>query len=220
MVRARVDVFRRDLEELARRMGMEDELRGIIDKLSALHLEGAAKINHSPMELVVAGYLIRRGYEVVEVEHRLSDLLVCDVYGVRGVSSIVVEVETGFTPPSNALDPTGYIRARIASKIARYSHYAGKMSIAVPPFYAPLIPRTLLKPPRERSEEELVRLKTFLDKYYRHPPVTLEELSYARLHTLMVVDVDNAVVEELDPQRYYEALAEIVEAYSNRFQHS
>ncbi len=220
MVRARVDVFRRDLEELARRMGMEDELRGIIDKLSALHLEGAAKINHSAMELVVAGYLIRRGYEVVEVEHRLSDLLVCDVYGVRGVSSIVVEVETGFTPPSNALDPTGYIRARIASKIARYSHYAGKMSIAVPPFYAPLIPRTLLKPPRERSEEELVRLKTFLDKYYRHPPVTLEELSYARLHTLMVVDVDNAVVEELDPQRYYEALAEIVEAYSNRFQHS
>ncbi len=220
MVRARVDVFRRDLEELARRMGMEDELRGIIDKLSALHLEGAAKINHSAMELVVAGYLIRRDYEVVEVEHRLSDLLVCDVYGVRGVSSIVVEVETGFTPPSNALDPTGYIRARIASKIARYSHYAGKMSIAVPPFYAPLIPRTLLKPPRERSEEELVRLKTFLDKYYRHPPVTLEELSYARLHTLMVVDVDNAVVEELDPQRYYEALAEIVEAYSNRFQPS
>lgn len=218
MVKARVDVFRRDLEELARRMGMEDELRGVIDRLSALHLEGAAKINHSAMELVVAGYLIRKGYEVVEVEHRLSDLLVCDVYGVRGVSSIVVEVETGFTPPSNALDPTSYIRARIASKIARYSHYAGKMSIAVPPFYAPLIPRTLLKPPRERSGEELVRLKAFLDRYYKHPPVSMEELFYARLHTLMVVDVDNATVEELDPQRYYEALAEIVEAYSNRFQ--
>jgi len=212
---SRVDVFRRDLEKLADRMGLLRELRGIVERLTELYSRGFVKINHSAMELVVAGHLVRSGYETIEVEHRLSELLVCDVYGVKGISSIVVEVETGFTPPSNALDPTGYIRARIASKIARYSYHAEKMALAVPPFYAPLIPKSLLKPPRQRSLVELNSLKTFLDKYYKNPPVSLEELVNARLHSIMVVNVDNGRVEEYDPQTYYEYLQHIVQEHSN-----
>ncbi len=209
-------MFRRDLETLAERMGMLEELRGIVSRLVELYKRGMVKINHSAMELVAAGHLIRRGYDIVEVEKRLSDILVCDIYGVKAESSTLIEVETGFTPPSSALSPADYIRARIASKIARYSHYADKMSLGVPPFYTPLIPSTLLKPPRTRSSRELSQVKGLLDKYYHNPPITLGEIRYARLHTLMIVDVDNGVVEEYDPPSYYEKLCSIITRYSDR----
>ncbi len=214
----RTEVFRKDLEELAEIMGLAQELHGIIDRLVELHARGMVKINHSAMELVVAGYLVRRGYEEIEVEKRLSEALVCDVYGVKAGSSVIVEVETGFTPPSNALDPTNYIRARIASKISRYSHYASKMSIGVPPFYTPLIPRVLLRPPKTRREEEIKALKGLLDQYYHNPPISIDEIRNARLHTIMIVDVDKGSVKELDPMGYYADLCSLISYYSDRDQ--
>ncbi len=210
-----IDLFRRDLAELADRMGLSSELSSVVSKLTYLYSRGLVKINHSAMEVVVAGYFVKSGYDFVDVEHELHGDLVCDVYGVKGFSSVVVEVETGFTPPSNALDPNSYLIARVSSKIARYSYYAEKMILAVPPYYTPLIPSELLKPPRDRCIDKIVKLKMLLDKYYRNPPVSIKELLNARLHGIMIIDVDSCRVEVIDPQSYYNSISCIVRRYSN-----
>jgi hypothetical protein len=69
------------------------------------------------MELICAKHLIQKGFDV-EIEHDL-DKVSCDVYGVKGFGSVIIEVETGFVPPENAVDPLTYLKARIASKITR-----------------------------------------------------------------------------------------------------
>ena len=48
----------------------------------------------------------------------MTDILVCDVFATKGDGEAIVEIETGFTPPEHALDPTSYYVARIASKIS------------------------------------------------------------------------------------------------------
>lgn len=209
--------LKNDLETLLAKMSPGPRIRAgleaVVDKLVKLHELGRVKSNHSVMEVIVAHHLLTKGYELVDVEHALDGKLVCDVFGVKGESSIVVEVETGFTPPENSLDPMMYLKTRIASKIARYSAYAEKFSLAFPPFYIPPIPRVLLKPPRERLVEELVSLKRELDRYYRNPPISLDELANARLHTLMVVDVDALRVREVDPEAYVDMIPPFYEEH-------
>ncbi|MEM0269185.1 MAG: hypothetical protein QXI51_07510, partial [Candidatus Korarchaeum sp.] len=116
-------VFRSDLRKLATRLDergvvAREKLDPLIDKLVDLHRKGLVKINHSAMEIVVAAHFIARGYEV-DVEVPIDDLK-CDLLCLKG-SKVIVEVETGYVPPEHALDPDSFCRARIASKIARYS---------------------------------------------------------------------------------------------------
>ncbi len=89
------------------------------------------KINHSILELICASNLISRGY-AVEVEKDVSNILVCDIFGKKGGGSTIIEIETGFTPPDHAMDTIDYFAARLMSKIARYSQYCGKFSLATP----------------------------------------------------------------------------------------
>lgn len=180
---------------------VKEKLVGVAEKLIDLHLRGIVKINHSVMELVCAAYLASKGYEV-DVEHPLGDPLVCDVYGSKGGGTVVVEIETGFTPPEHALDPLTYLRARIVSKVARYSAYADRFILATPKYNILEIHRALVKPPSKRTEHELEEMKALCDLYYSRPPVTLEELRNARLHSVILIEVDFANVQEFDPTEY------------------
>lgn len=180
--------------------GVEKKLRDLRNRLVSLNLKNMVKINHSAMELVCAKYLISAGYDV-DVE-RLLDSISCDIYALKGFGSLIVEVETGFIPPEHALDPLTYCKARIASKITRYSGYAEKFSLASPPHYIMQIPPTLIKPPRYRREEEIKEVKMLCDLYYRNPPVSLEEIKNARLHTIYILDVDKVEIKEIDPSEY------------------
>jgi hypothetical protein len=101
---------------------LQPKLAELEDRLKQLRDKNLLKINHSVLELVVAKHLILSGYEV-QLEHELDSGLTCDVWAEKGLGSCIVEVETGYVPPSHALDPVDYIKARIASKIARYSNY-------------------------------------------------------------------------------------------------
>ena len=196
-------IFRSDLEKLAERISARDvplgRLSPLIQKLTDLYEQGAVKINHSAMELVVAGHLIAKGYQV-DVEVRIDDLR-CDVLGTNGEKAIV-EVETGFVPPDHALDPDSFCRARIASKIARYSQYADKFYLAAPPTYLMEIPPFLMAPPQARSEIELRKWKRLVDKYYRNPPIPLELLRTAKLNGILVTYVDEGRVIELSTKAY------------------
>jgi len=198
--------FDRDLEILSAKLniGTNQETRNKLDalkeKLIKMHNENVVKINHSVMELVCAKHLILKGYEV-DIE-RPVDGLICDLYGVKGFGSHIVEIETGFIPPSHALDPANYRKSRIASKIIRYGNHSEKFALGVPPYYLLQIPDILVKPPRSRTKENLKYLKTLCDRYYTNPPVTLDEIRNARIHTIYIIDVDGTAIKEVDPATY------------------
>ena len=200
--------FDRDLEILLTKLNSEvdketeKKLNILRDKLIRLNEENVVKINHSVMELVCAKHLILKGYEV-DIE-RPIDGLICDLYCVKGLGSHIIEVETGFIPPSHALDPVNYRKSRIASKIIRYGNKSDKLALGVPPYYLLQIPSILVKPPRFRTQEDLKYLKILCDLYYKNPPVTFDEIRNARLHTIYVIDVDGVAVREVDPVTYLE----------------
>jgi len=203
----RTEKFEEDLESLMSKLGrdmqgMEKEsLIRLKDRLIELHKANVVKINHSVMELVCAKHLILKQYDV-EVEHQLDNALTCDLYAMKGYGTLIVEIETGFIPPEHALDPFTYTSARIASKIIRYSNHAGKFALGIPPHYILQIPQELVVPPRERTLENLKTVKSLCDLYYQNPPVGLDEVKNARLHVVYVIDVDNAAVQEVDPETY------------------
>ncbi|MBN1784154.1 MAG: hypothetical protein JW815_00240 [Candidatus Bathyarchaeota archaeon] len=201
-----MDKFTRDIEILSAKLNIdtnaEDQrkLSVLKEKLIHLHEESIVKINHSVMELVCAKHLILKGYEV-DIE-RPIDGLVCDLYGVKGLGSHIVEVETGYIPPSHALDPANYRKSRIASKIIRYGNHSEKFALGVPPYYLLQIPDILVKPPRDRTMKDLKYLKTLCDLYYKDPPVTLDEIRNSRIHTIYIIDVDEIAIREVDPITY------------------
>ena len=174
-------------------------------KLIEMHNQHLVKINHSAMEMLCANDLILRGYDV-DVEHRLSESLVCDLIGTKGDGRAVIEIETGFVPPEHALDPTAYCSARIASKIARYSRFADKFTLASPLYQVLPIPPIFLKPPKVRRRDELEEMKKLCDRYYKKPPITLEEIATGRVHSLFFIDVDICRVREVDPETFGESL--------------
>ncbi|RLF05241.1 MAG: hypothetical protein DRK00_04925 [Thermoprotei archaeon] len=178
------------------------KLKRLGDRLKELALRRVISSNHTVMELVVAAYLLSRGYEV-EVEHALSPSLVCDVYGVKDGRSLIVEVETGFVPPENSLDPVAYRMARELSKVARYSRYADEFAVAVPPFHILQLPYIMFLPPEERVRWGISHFKRLIDSYYSKPPVRFDELLEAKLHYVYIVLVDKLQLIELTAREYY-----------------
>ena len=203
----RTEKFEEDLEFLLPKLSqdMQGKAKESLGKLRArlieLHKSNVVKINHSVMELVCAKHLIVKQYDV-DVEHQLDATLICDLYATKGYGSLIVEIETGFIPPDHALDPSAYLSARIASKIIRYSNYAGKFALGVPPHYILPIQQLLTVPSRQRTIENLKDMKSLCDQYYLSPPVSLDEVKNAKLHVIYVIDVDNASIQEVEPETY------------------
>src|SRR5665648_543064 len=184
--------FERDLTTLIDRLtsgvdpSVENKLNMLKDWLLKLQTENIVKINHSVMELVCAKHLIEKNYDI-QLEYPLNKLLVCDLYGIKGLGNLVVEIETGYIPPENALAPLTYTSARLASKIIRYSSFAGKFALGVPPHYILPFPATFAKPPRNRTEIEIAQIKKLCDAYYHKPPVTIGEIRNARIQEIYTV---------------------------------
>src|SRR4030067_3405151 len=199
--------FEQDLSTLMCRLtaDMADEankkLNDLKDWLLKLQKENVVKINHSVMELVCAKYLILKGYDV-KLEHALNEILTCDLYTTKGYGNLIVEIETGFIPPEHALTPLTYTSARLASKIIRYSSFAGKFALGVPPHYVLPFPQALARPPRRRTFREIDLIKNLCDIYYQNPPVTEEEICNARIQEIYIIDVDCVKVQEIDPEAY------------------
>ncbi len=199
--------FQEDLNSLMQRLtiGMDDETKPKLiylkEWLLKLQKANVVKINHSVMELVCAKLLILKGYDV-QIEYPLNNILTCDLFSTKGYGNLIVEIETGFIPPDHALDPLMYLSARLASKIVRYSSFAGKFALGVPPHYVLSFPKALSKPPRKRTPNEINHIKELIDRYYQNPPVTEEEILNARIHEIYLIDVDRIQVREIDPETY------------------
>jgi len=208
-----MEKFDEDISTLMERIYVEEgnvnyELARIAHRLIELYRKRLVKINHSVMELLCAKHLILRGYSV-DVEHQLNETLTCDLFGVRGEGKLIVEIETGFTPPEHALDPSTYNKARVASKIARYSAFSDKFGLGTPPTNILQIPEVFQKPPRYRKTDEIMEVKALCDKYYKNPPVSFDEIKNARLHAIYIIEVDRVTVREIDPESYIDEVSKI-----------
>jgi hypothetical protein len=193
-------------EEIIERMNF------VKQRLIDLYKKNIVKINHSALELVCARHLIHYGY-TVDVEKQLTDILVCDLHATKGDGVAIVEIETGFIPPEHALDPLSYYSARIASKIARYSKFANQFVLATPPVSILPIPRIFGRPPRDRRHEEIQQVKLLCDKYYRNPPVSLNQILTGRLHIIYIINIDDGKVIEMDVESYFEAISNMISIY-------
>ena len=171
----------------------------LANKLLELNRVRAVSLNHSIMELTVAKYLIEQEYNDVDVEVKLDDTLMADVVGFKG-GRVVVEIETGFVPVEYAEEPLNYLKARLTSKIARYSALADMFILAFPTYYIPPIPRILLKKPFERDPVIIKELKSLVDRYYKNPPIEIDYIYKAYLHKLYILNVDEGRVIELSPE--------------------
>jgi hypothetical protein len=199
--------FEEDLKVLVKRLSADinedskSKLNKLKNDLLRMQKENIVKINHSVMELVCAKYLILKGYEV-EVEYPLDGFLTCDLYSTKGYGNLIVEIETGYIPPEHAMDPLTYTFARLASKIIRYSSFAGKFAIGVPLHYVLPLPTSLAAPPKRRTSQDIEHIKQLCDLYYQKPPLTEEGIRNARIHEIYLIDVDRLKVEEMDPETY------------------
>ncbi len=207
------------------------ELDIIKERLIELNKRRLVKINHSVMQLICAKHLIEMNYKVYveysllggqlmadifalkerepELVHDIEDSLICERLGIsKDLEALVVEVETGYVPPSAALSPVHYRGTRLAAKIARYCRYSHRFALSTPNYHILQIPRVLLKPPEEREEDQLQTLKRECDAFYQSPPIQYEALALSEVDSIIIIDIDNMNCTDLTPIRYLDSITQ------------
>lgn len=212
-----IEKFTEDVYTIAEKLNadqspeIKSKINFVRERLIELYQKNLVKINHSVLEIICASNLIAQGY-TVDIEKHLSDILVCDVFATKGDGTFIMEIETGFTPPDHALDTIDYYIARIASKIARYSQYCSKFALATPVVGILPIPKLFLKPPSKRKKDEIQKIKDLVDRFYKNPPIQLDDILNARLHSVYLINIDKCFAKQLDPYTYLELTERLHEA--------
>jgi hypothetical protein len=211
-----LEKFRNDVYEMTTRLTCNltsddiPKLNFVRQKLIDMYQANLVKINHSVLELICAANLIARGY-TVDVEKKLSGILVCDIFAQKGDGSTIIEIETGFTPPDHALDTIDYYAARIMSKIARYSQFCSKFSLATPVIGLLPVPKLFLVPPNARKESEIQKVKKLCDRFYKNPPIKSDDILNAHLHSIYLINIDKSFAKEIDPTSYLELTGKLMQ---------
>ena len=211
-----LEKFRNDVYEvtdrLSKNLSKDDipKLNYVRHQLIEMYQKNLVKISHSVLELICASNLIAHGYSV-DVEKQVSDILVCDIFAKKGDGNTIIEIETGFTPPDHAMDTIDYFTARIMSKIARYSKFCTKFSLATPVIGLIPIPKIFLLPPHARKESDVQKVKTLCDRYYKSPPIKYDDILNAHLHSIYLINIDKNFAKELDPQGYVDLTGNLLE---------
>ncbi|PIW32975.1 MAG: hypothetical protein COW27_02315 [Nitrosopumilales archaeon CG15_BIG_FIL_POST_REV_8_21_14_020_37_12] len=211
-----LEKFRHDVYEVTDRLSENlssadlPKLNYVRQQLIDMYKKNLVKINHSVLELICASNLIARGY-AVEVEKQVSDILVCDIFAKKGDGNTIIEIETGFTPPDHAMDTIDYYAARIMSKIARYSKFCSKFSLATPVIGLVPIPKLFLLPPNARQEPEIRKVQMLCDRYYKNPPIEYDDILNAHLHSIYLINIDKNFAKELDPQGYVDLTGKLLQ---------
>lgn len=185
------------------------KLNFVRQTLIEFYKKNLVKINHSILELICAAELISHGFSV-DVEKSVSNILVCDLFGKKGDETSIIEIETGFTPPEHALDTVDYYVARIVSKIARYSKYCGKFSLATPVVNILPISDIFLLPPNARKPEDVMKLKKLCDRFYKNPQIKLEDIQNAHIHSIYLINTDKGFAKEMDPETYLQLTKQLM----------
>jgi len=210
-----VEKFQDDVYSITERLSkhlspeLTPKLNFVRQNLIEYYKKNLVKINHSVLELICAAELISHGFSV-HVEKSISDVLVCDLFGKKNDGTAIIEIETGFTPPEHALDTVDYYASRIVSKIARYSKYCGKFSLATPVVNIIPISDVFLLPPNARKLDEIKKLKKLCDRFYKNPQIKLEDIQNAHIHSVYIINTDKGFAKEMDPETYLQMTKQLM----------
>ena len=210
-----VEKFQDDVYSITERLSehlspeLTPKLNFVRQNLIEYYKKNLVKINHSVLELICAAELISHGFSV-DVEKSISDVLVCDIFGKKNDGTSIIEIETGFTPPEHALDTVDYYAARIVSKIARYSKHCGKFSLATPVVNILPISDIFLLSPNSRKVDEIKKLKTLCDRFYKNPQIKLEDIQNAHIHSVYLINTDKGFAKEMDPEMYLQMTKQLM----------
>jgi hypothetical protein len=210
-----VEKFKDDVyvitDRLATSLQKDDvpKLNYVRQRLIDLYQQNLVKINHSVLELICAANLISNGC-IVDVEKPLTNSLVCDIYAKKDDQISIIEIETGFTPPEHALDTIDYYTSRIVSKVARYSKYCTKFSLATPVIGLLPINRIFLNQSALRPENEIKKVKSLCDRFYKNPPIAYDDIANAKLNSVYLINIDKNFAKEIDPNAYSELTTSIL----------
>ena len=199
-----MDKVTRDFEIIYEKVsscyGNSSSLEEIYRKLLGLSKIGVLNINHSVLQLILSGYLLSKGFRVyVEVEVQGG---VMDIYAIKG-KDIGIEVETGYVPPNNAIDPEEFLMGRLSLKTVKYSNIVSEFYIAVPSFYIPPIPRELLLDPNERSEEEVRNIMRLIRKYSKTPDITINDVKTSKINGIITINTKDMKINIIDNKNFY-----------------
>ena len=73
------------------------------------------------------------------------------------------------------------------------------------------VPKLFLKPPIERSDAEIKKIKTLCDRFYKSPPISSDDILNARLHSIYLINIDKGFAKQLDPYSYIELIEKLQE---------
>jgi len=211
-----LEKFRDDVYTITNRLSpqltKEDlpKLNYVRQRLIDLYQQNLVKINHSVLELICAANLVAKGY-TVDVEKRLTNSLVCDIYAKKDDKTSIIEIETGFTPPEHALDTIDYYFSRVVSKIARYSKFCDEFSLATPVIGILPVHRIFLNPPQMRQEVDVRKIKAVCDRFYKNPPIEYGEILNAKLDNVYLINIDKDFAKEMHPVSYYKMTLSLLE---------
>jgi len=157
-------------------------------------------LNHSAMEILLGKHLIDKGYKVTLERCLVKDNLISDVYARNGKEILMVEVETGYVGPNNALVPVKSRIAKDIAKIIKYSPFSDEFGLAFPPSYISFIPKYFI----HKDSNEIEKIKPLLKEFY--PNLELERIKDAHLEKIYVVNLDELRVKEFDAKDYIKIL--------------
>ena len=64
------------------------------------------------------------------------------------------------------------------------------------------IPTLFLLSPKDRSTEQVSKIKKICDRFYKHPQIKFEEIQNARIDSVYLINTDKGFSKEIDPEGY------------------
>ncbi|MGI0069676.1 MAG: hypothetical protein ACREAN_05410, partial [Nitrosopumilaceae archaeon] len=52
--------------------------------------------------------------------------------------------------------------------------------------------------------EEVQKIKSLVDRFYKNPPIETEDILNAHLHSIYLINIDKGFAKQLDPYTYLE----------------
>ena len=56
--------------------------------------------------------------------------------------------------------------------------------------------------PKDRSTEQVSKIKKICDRFYKHPQIKFEEIQNARIDSVYLINTDKGFSKEIDPEEY------------------
>ena len=72
--------------------------------------------------------------------------------------------------------------------------------------------KIILKAPKDRKPEEVQKIKNLVDRFYKNPPIAIEDILNAHLHSIYLINIDKGFAKQIDPQGYLELTEKLQDA--------